>query len=79
MSVGMKAFRKDQFQGCVSIMYAATAIEDSGLYIAPQRIVEEGSPKANDMELMERLMKLTREIVDEKTGAGKKGCPLKEY
>lgn len=79
MSVGLKAFRKDQFEGCVSMMYAGTVCEDSGLYITPPKIVEEGSPLANDMELAERLMKLTREIVDEKTGAGKKGCPLKEY
>jgi len=60
-------------------MYAATSCDDSGLYITPPRIVEEGSPKANDLELAERLMKLTREIVNEKTEAGKKGCPLKDY
>jgi hypothetical protein len=32
MSVGLKAFRKDQFEGCVSTMYAATACNESGLY-----------------------------------------------
>ena len=79
MSAGLKPFRKDQFEGCVSSMYAATVCEDSGLYITPPKIVEEGSPLANDMELAERLMKLTREVVNEKTGADKKGCPLRDY
>ena len=79
MSIGLKPFRKDQFQGCVSTMFAATACDKSGLYITPQRIVEPGSPKANDVELAERLMKLTREVVNEKTEAEGKGCPLKDY
>ncbi|KAK5118598.1 hypothetical protein LTR85_008063 [Meristemomyces frigidus] len=79
MSAGLKPFRKTQFEGCVSMMYAGTACEDSGFYITPPKIVEEGSPQANDMEMAERLMKLTRQVVDEKTGAGKKGCPLKDY
>lgn len=34
MAVGLKPFRKDQFDGCVSTMYAATVCEDSGLYSA---------------------------------------------
>jgi hypothetical protein len=46
------------------------------MIVAPQKIIEEGSPKANDKELADRLMKLTTEIVDEKTGASKQGCPL---
>lgn len=79
MSLGLKPFRKTQFEGCVSMMYAGTVCEDSGLYITPPKIVEEGSPQANDMELAERLMKLTRQVVDDQTGAGKKGCPLKDY
>jgi len=79
ISTALKPFRKTQFEGCVSTMYAATVCEDSGLYICPPKIVEQGSEQANDMELAERLMKLTREVVDEKTGASKKGCPLKEY
>lgn len=32
MAVGLKPFRKSQFDGCVSTMYAATVCEDSGLY-----------------------------------------------
>ncbi|KAI7181645.1 hypothetical protein D0869_04290 [Hortaea werneckii] len=79
MSAGLKPFRKDQFEGCASTMYAATVCDDSGLYITPPRIVEQGSPQANDMDLAERLMKLTRELINDKTGAGQKGCPLKDY
>lgn len=79
MSVGLKPFRKSQFEGCVSTMYAATVCEDSGLYITPPKIVEEGSTLANDTELAERLMKLTRQVVDEKTNASERGCPLKDY
>lgn len=32
MSVGLKPFRKSQFDGCVSSMFAATACMESGLY-----------------------------------------------
>lgn len=32
MSVGLKPFRKNQFDGCISTMYAATVCEESGLY-----------------------------------------------
>jgi len=76
MSVGLKPFRKSQFEGCVSSMYAATACMESGLYIAPPKIPEEGSPKANDMDLAEQLMKLTKEVIDQKTHARAKGCPM---
>jgi NAD(P)-dependent dehydrogenase (short-subunit alcohol dehydrogenase family) len=34
MAVGLKPFRKNQFDGCVSTMYAATVCEGSGLYSA---------------------------------------------
>ncbi|KAM0713520.1 hypothetical protein Q7P37_010482 [Cladosporium fusiforme] len=76
MSVGLKPFRKSALDGCVSAMYAATTCNDSGLYIAPPKIVEKGSPKANDMALAEQLMKLTKQIIDEKTHASEKGCPM---
>lgn len=81
ISAGLKAFRKDQFEGCVSTMFAATTTEGSGQYITPPRIVERGSDKANDMELAERLMKLTREVVEQKTksDSSEKGCPFKDY
>jgi hypothetical protein len=44
--------------------------------VAPPKITEEGSPKANDMELAEQLMKLTKEVIDQKTHATQKGCPM---
>lgn len=80
MSLGLKPFRKTQFQGCTSAMYAATMAEKGGQYIAPPAVVEKGSDKANDMELAERLMKLTAEIVEQKTRSesSKKGCPFDE-
>ena len=45
--------------------------------VAPPKITEEGSPKANDMDLAEQLMKLTKEVIDQKTPATEKGCPMK--
>ena len=38
--------------------------------------MEQGSDKANDADLGERLMKLTKEVVDQKSNASAKGCPL---
>lgn len=80
MSVGMAPFKKTQFEGCVSTMFAATTTEKSGQYIAPPATVEQGSDKANDVELGERLMDLTWKIVKEKTKSqsADKGCPFKE-
>lgn len=81
MSVGMKPFKKDQFEGCVSAIFAATKIQESGQYICPPAIPEEGSSLYQDYELAENLMKLTDEIVREKMGEESvgKGCPLKFY
>lgn len=39
MSVGLKPFRKTQFEGCVSAMYAATMAEKGGQYIAPPKVI----------------------------------------
>ncbi|KAI9880890.1 MAG: hypothetical protein M1823_006696, partial [Watsoniomyces obsoletus] len=69
MSTGMKPFKKDIWQGCVSSVFAATAVQKSGLYICPPAIEELGSKPSQDAELGEQLMKLTREIVKEKFGA----------
>jgi NAD(P)-dependent dehydrogenase (short-subunit alcohol dehydrogenase family) len=63
----MSPFKKDQFEGCVSTVYAATAVEKSGMYICPPADPEPGSELARNDELGEQLMKLTREIVKEKT------------
>ncbi|ORY15491.1 hypothetical protein BCR34DRAFT_558895 [Clohesyomyces aquaticus] len=79
MSIGMQPFKKTQFEGAVSTMFAATTVEKSGLYICPPAIVEPGSELANDEELGERLMELTWELVKEKTisTSAEKGCPFK--
>ncbi|PNS14464.1 hypothetical protein CAC42_3750 [Sphaceloma murrayae] len=80
MSVLLKPFQKSQFEGCVSTMFAATTTDKSGQYICPPCIVEKGSDKANDMALAEQLMKLTREVTEQKTRpeSSAKGCPFKD-
>jgi hypothetical protein len=80
MSVGLQPFKKTQFEGAVSTMFAATVTEKSGQYICPPAIVEQGSEQANDDALGERLMDLTWKIVREKTKSqsADKGCPFKE-
>ena len=79
MSVGMAPFKKTQFEGAVSTMFAATKTDKSGQYICPPAIVEKGSDKANDVELGERLMDLTWKTIKEKTKSqsADKGCPFK--
>jgi NAD(P)-dependent dehydrogenase (short-subunit alcohol dehydrogenase family) len=80
MSVGLKPFRKSQFEGCVSSMYAATMATTGGNYIAPPKVFETPSDKAQDMAMADRLMKLTAEIVEQKTRSesSAQGCPFKE-
>jgi NAD(P)-dependent dehydrogenase (short-subunit alcohol dehydrogenase family) len=80
MSVGAAPFKKNQFEGCVSAMFAATKTEKSGQYICPPAIIEPGSDKANDVQLGEQLMDLTWKVVKEKTKStsADKGCPFKE-
>ena len=80
MSVAMQPFKKTQFEGAVSTMFAATATNGSGQYICPPAAVERGSEQANDDALGERLMDLTWKIVKEKTKeqSADKGCPFKE-
>lgn len=81
MSVGMAPFKKTQFEGAVSTMFAATKTENTGQYICPPAIPEKGSDLANDEKLGEQLMELTWKIVKEKTKStsADKGCPFKEY
>jgi len=81
MSVGLEPFKKDQFQGAVSTVFAATTTGDSGQYICPPAVPEAGSSMSQDEALADRLMELTREIVKEKMGSESvdKGCPLKDY
>jgi NAD(P)-dependent dehydrogenase (short-subunit alcohol dehydrogenase family) len=81
ISIGMAPFKKTQFEGAVSTMFAATTVKKSGLYICPPAIVEPGSELSNNEELGERLMDLTRKLVKEKTTStsAEKGCPFKDY
>ncbi|MCJ1437777.1 hypothetical protein MMC27_007164 [Xylographa pallens] len=81
MSVGMAPFKKDNFQGAVSTMFAATKTTKSGEYICPPAIPEPGSDMAQNEELGEQLMKLTIEIIKEKTydESVAKGCPFTPY
>jgi hypothetical protein len=74
----MEPFKKDQFEGAVSTVYAATAIDDSGKYICPPAVPEAGSALAQDDELADRLMELTRKVVTEKTKSDstQQGCPM---
>ncbi|QDS76886.1 hypothetical protein FKW77_003807 [Venturia effusa] len=75
----MAPIKKDQFEGALSTLYAATVTENSGEYVCPPANVEPGSDLANDEELGEQLMKVTRETVMEKTRADVEGCPFRDY
>lgn len=81
MSVGLAPFKKDIWMGCVSTMFAATATTKSGQYICPPAVPESGSEMSQDDQLGEQLMKLTRDIIKEKTyeDSAAKGCPFKDY
>jgi NAD(P)-dependent dehydrogenase (short-subunit alcohol dehydrogenase family) len=81
MKYGLALFRKDQFEGALSMLFASTKTENSGQYICPPSIIEQGSPLYNDILLGEQLMKLTREIVQQKTAkqSVEKGCSFKDY
>lgn len=81
MSKGLEVFKKDQFEGALSALYASTVTERSGEYICPPATVEQGSELARNEELAEQMMKLTREVVTEKTRGEsvEKGCPMKDY
>lgn len=57
-------------------MYAATVTERSGKYICNPARIEDGSELAQNNELAEQLMRLTEEIIKEKSEAVKMGCPL---
>lgn len=69
MSVGMKPFKKTAMEGALSTLYAATVAEQSGQYICPPAVVEQGSSMAQDEQLAEQLMKLTKEVITQKSKA----------
>ena len=81
MSVVMAPLKKNIMQGCVSTVFAATKTDKSGQYICPPAVPESGNEMAQDDQLGERLMKLTREVVKEKTyeDSAAKGCPFEDY
>ncbi|KAI1306912.1 oxidoreductase bli-4 [Xylaria venustula] len=63
MAVGMEPFKKDQFEGAKSAVFAGTVTDESGQYICPPAVPEPGSELSQDESLAERLMRLTREVV----------------
>ncbi|KAL8772173.1 MAG: hypothetical protein Q9209_002608 [Squamulea sp. 1 TL-2023] len=81
MSVGLAPLKKDIWMGAASTMFAATKTTKSGEYICPPAAPESGSKLAQDAELGERLMKLTRDLIKDKTYADSaaKGCPFQDY
>ncbi|KAL8826862.1 MAG: hypothetical protein Q9191_003534 [Dirinaria sp. TL-2023a] len=81
MSAGLKPFQKSQFQGAVSTVFAATTTTKSGQYICPPAVPEKGSALSQNTDLAEQLMKLTREVVKERTysDSAAKGCPFTFY
>ncbi|KAL8243557.1 hypothetical protein R6Q59_009815 [Mikania micrantha] len=81
MSTVMNPFKKDQWMGGASALFAATKTDRSGEYICPPAIPEPGNELAQDAELGEQLMKLTRDIIRTKFSSVSvdKGCPLKDY
>jgi hypothetical protein len=58
--------KKDQWQGAVPTVYAATTTTGSGEWICPPCIPEPGSELAQSEELQENLMELTGKIFQEK-------------
>ena len=81
MSVGMSPFKKTQWEGAVPTMYTTTKTTNTGEYICPPAIPEPGSKQSQDEELGESLMKLTWQVVREKTypQSAEKGCPFTFY
>lgn len=79
MATGLEPFKKDQFQGAVSTVYAATTVKDGGNYICPPAVFEPGSEQSQDEGLADDLMHLTQEIIAEKTkhDSVEQGCPLR--
>ncbi|KXX80979.1 putative oxidoreductase bli-4, mitochondrial [Madurella mycetomatis] len=78
MSHGIEPFKKDQFEGAVPTVFAVTMTQESGQFICPPAITEEGSELAQSEELADNLMELTRRVVSEKTRSEsvEKGCPF---
>lgn len=81
MSKGLNPFKKDQWMGSASTLFAATKATKSGEYICPPAIPEPGNELSQNEALGEQLMKLTTDLVKqkfEKESVGS-GCPLRAY
>ncbi|KAL2173467.1 uncharacterized protein P884DRAFT_288028 [Thermothelomyces heterothallicus CBS 202.75] len=78
MSYGLEPFKKDEFEGAVPTVYAATVADKDGQYICAPATPETGSELSQSEELADRLMELTRNLVREKMGSESvgKGCSL---
>lgn len=70
MAYGLEPFKKNQFEGAVPTIFAATSTEESGQYICPPAIPEVGSKLAQDDALADTLMELTWKVLIEKTKSG---------
>ncbi|KAK4507872.1 hypothetical protein PRZ48_001607 [Zasmidium cellare] len=68
MSAGLELFKKNQFEGALSTLYTSTVTKESGQYVCPPAAPESGNELAQNYQLAENLMKLTREVVKEKGG-----------
>lgn len=81
LSTALAPFKKDQFEGALSMLYVSTFTHKSGEYICPPATPEPGSKESQDEALGEQLMRLTKEVVMEKTKPDSvdKGCPFKFY
>ncbi|KAF4436115.1 alcohol dehydrogenase Bli-4 [Fusarium acutatum] len=66
MSTGMDPFKKNQFQGATSSVFAATITDKSGQYICPPAVPESGNELSQNEQLGEQLMELTRNVVSDK-------------
>ncbi|KAF4337748.1 4-hydroxybenzoate benzoate ligase [Fusarium beomiforme] len=66
MSAGLEPFKKDQFQGATSSVYAATVTDKSGQYICPPAVPESGNELSQNERLGDQLMELTRKIISDK-------------
>ena len=81
MSGLMKPFKKDQWEGSASALFALTKTTKSGEYICPPAVPEPGSSLSQDEALGEQMMKLTTDLVAQKFNQESvaKGCPLIAY
>ncbi|KAG7294651.1 putative oxidoreductase bli-4, mitochondrial [Staphylotrichum longicolle] len=70
MSHGLEPFKKDQFEGAVPTVFAATMADKSGQYLCAPAIPEKGSDLSQSEELGDSLMELTKNVIKEKMGGG---------